>query len=205
MRGRDGKEYLIPNETLITNQVINWSIRARSCASICRSASPMAAICGGAPAGDRGGQRDARVLNPRRRRSATSPNWRERDQFPAAVLDRRPGKRGHQYQEATFISRCGIALSSTGLSYRSRSATCASATCRRASCAQWRIRPRNSRPRSARRLISRALEPRRPQTQRVADHRDRGRLIAALAIIGLSSRPKTGYSTPAAIGTPSTL
>ena len=30
-------------------------------------------------------------------------------------------------------------------------------------------------------------------------------VIAALAIIGLSSRPKTGYSTPAAIGTPSTL
>lgn len=25
MRGRDGKEYLIPNENLITNQVINWS------------------------------------------------------------------------------------------------------------------------------------------------------------------------------------
>ncbi len=25
VRGRDGKEYLIPNETLITNQVINWS------------------------------------------------------------------------------------------------------------------------------------------------------------------------------------
>ena len=25
LRGRDGKEYLIPNETLITNQVVNWS------------------------------------------------------------------------------------------------------------------------------------------------------------------------------------
>ena len=25
VRGRDGKEYLIPNENLITNQVINWS------------------------------------------------------------------------------------------------------------------------------------------------------------------------------------
>ena len=25
MRGRDGKEYLIPNENLITNQVVNWS------------------------------------------------------------------------------------------------------------------------------------------------------------------------------------
>ena len=25
MRARDGKEYLIPNETLITNQVVNWS------------------------------------------------------------------------------------------------------------------------------------------------------------------------------------
>ena len=25
VRGRDGKEYLIPNETLITNQVTNWS------------------------------------------------------------------------------------------------------------------------------------------------------------------------------------
>jgi small-conductance mechanosensitive channel len=25
VRGRDGKEYLIPNETLITNQVVNWS------------------------------------------------------------------------------------------------------------------------------------------------------------------------------------
>ena len=31
------------------------------------------------------------------------------------------------------------------------------------------------------------------------------KLIAALAIIGLSSTPKTGYSTPAAIGTPSAL
>lgn len=31
------------------------------------------------------------------------------------------------------------------------------------------------------------------------------RLIAALAIIGLSRRPKNGYSTPAAIGMPSTL
>lgn len=30
-------------------------------------------------------------------------------------------------------------------------------------------------------------------------------VIAALAIMGLRSRPKTGYSTPAAIGTPSTL
>ena len=30
-------------------------------------------------------------------------------------------------------------------------------------------------------------------------------VIAALAIIGLSSQPKNGYSTPAAIGTPSTL
>jgi hypothetical protein len=30
-------------------------------------------------------------------------------------------------------------------------------------------------------------------------------VIAALAIIGLRSRPKTGYSTPAAMGTPSTL
>ena len=30
-------------------------------------------------------------------------------------------------------------------------------------------------------------------------------VIAALAIIGLSSRPANGYSTPAAIGTPSTL
>jgi small-conductance mechanosensitive channel len=26
VRGRDGKEYLIPNETLITNQVVNWSV-----------------------------------------------------------------------------------------------------------------------------------------------------------------------------------
>jgi small-conductance mechanosensitive channel len=25
VRGRDGKEYLIPNENLITNQVVNWS------------------------------------------------------------------------------------------------------------------------------------------------------------------------------------
>jgi small-conductance mechanosensitive channel len=25
VRGRDGKEYLIPNETLVTNQVVNWS------------------------------------------------------------------------------------------------------------------------------------------------------------------------------------
>ena len=31
------------------------------------------------------------------------------------------------------------------------------------------------------------------------------RLMAALAIIGLSKRPKTGYSKPAATGTPSTL
>src|SRR5438132_13328514 len=31
------------------------------------------------------------------------------------------------------------------------------------------------------------------------------RLIAALAIIGLSSRPANGYSTPAAIGTASAL
>ena len=30
-------------------------------------------------------------------------------------------------------------------------------------------------------------------------------VIAALAIIGLSRRPKKGYSTPAAIGTPTTL
>jgi small-conductance mechanosensitive channel len=29
VRGRDGKEYLIPNETLITNQVINWSYTNR--------------------------------------------------------------------------------------------------------------------------------------------------------------------------------
>jgi hypothetical protein len=31
------------------------------------------------------------------------------------------------------------------------------------------------------------------------------KLIAALAIIGLNSHPKTGYSTPAAIGIPSAL
>jgi hypothetical protein len=31
------------------------------------------------------------------------------------------------------------------------------------------------------------------------------KVIAALAIIGLSNTPVTGYSTPAAIGTPSTL
>lgn len=31
------------------------------------------------------------------------------------------------------------------------------------------------------------------------------KVIAALAIIGLRSTPKNGYSTPAAIGTPSTL
>jgi hypothetical protein len=31
------------------------------------------------------------------------------------------------------------------------------------------------------------------------------KLIAAAAIIGLSSNPKNGYSTPAAIGTPSAL
>ena len=31
------------------------------------------------------------------------------------------------------------------------------------------------------------------------------KLMAAAAIIGDSSRPKKGYSTPAAIGTPSTL
>ena len=31
------------------------------------------------------------------------------------------------------------------------------------------------------------------------------RLIASAAIIGLSSRPNTGYSTPAAIGTPRAL
>ena len=30
-------------------------------------------------------------------------------------------------------------------------------------------------------------------------------VIAALAIIGLSSSPNQGYSTPAAIGTPATL
>ena len=30
-------------------------------------------------------------------------------------------------------------------------------------------------------------------------------VIAALAIIGLSSNPNTGYNTPAATGTPSTL
>jgi small-conductance mechanosensitive channel len=29
LRGRDGKEYLIPNETLITNQVVNWSYTNR--------------------------------------------------------------------------------------------------------------------------------------------------------------------------------
>lgn len=29
VRGRDGKEYLIPNETLITNEVINWSYTNR--------------------------------------------------------------------------------------------------------------------------------------------------------------------------------
>ncbi|HTT78520.1 MAG TPA: mechanosensitive ion channel domain-containing protein [Stellaceae bacterium] len=29
VRGRDGKEYLIPNETLITNQVVNWSYTNR--------------------------------------------------------------------------------------------------------------------------------------------------------------------------------
>ena len=31
------------------------------------------------------------------------------------------------------------------------------------------------------------------------------RLIAALAKMGLRSRPKTGYSTPAATGTPTAL
>ena len=31
------------------------------------------------------------------------------------------------------------------------------------------------------------------------------KVIAALAIIGLKSSPRTGYRTPAAIGTPSTL
>ncbi len=31
------------------------------------------------------------------------------------------------------------------------------------------------------------------------------KLIAAAAIIGLSNKPKTGYSTPAAIGTPTVL
>jgi hypothetical protein len=30
-------------------------------------------------------------------------------------------------------------------------------------------------------------------------------VMAALAIIGLSSKPKTGYRTPPAIGTPSAL
>jgi small-conductance mechanosensitive channel len=29
VRGRDGKEYLIPNENLITNQVVNWSYSSR--------------------------------------------------------------------------------------------------------------------------------------------------------------------------------
>jgi small-conductance mechanosensitive channel len=29
IRGRDGKEYLIPNENLITNQVVNWSYSSR--------------------------------------------------------------------------------------------------------------------------------------------------------------------------------
>jgi hypothetical protein len=31
------------------------------------------------------------------------------------------------------------------------------------------------------------------------------KVIAALAIIGLNSRPKNGYKTPAATGTPSAL
>ena len=44
------------------------------------------------------------------------------------------------------------------------------------------------------------------ETQRVGDHRDTElKLIAAAAIIGLKSSPKNGYSTPAAIGTPSAL
>jgi small-conductance mechanosensitive channel len=44
--GRDGKEYLIPNENLITSQVVNWSYSdPRWYGSIRRSASPMQAIC----------------------------------------------------------------------------------------------------------------------------------------------------------------
>ena len=31
VRGRDGKEYLIPNENLITNEVINWSYSSPRC------------------------------------------------------------------------------------------------------------------------------------------------------------------------------
>ena len=61
LRARDGKEYLIPNETLITNQVVNWSYTARSSASILLRRRLRQRSAAGAPARDRGGEGDQRV------------------------------------------------------------------------------------------------------------------------------------------------
>ena len=50
-----------------------------------------------------------------------------------------------------------------------------------------------------------AVSRRCAQPQRIGDHGAELKLIANAAISGDSSRPKNGYNTPAAIGTPSAL
>ena len=64
LRARDGREYLIPNETLITNQVVNWSYTSPFVRSTLPLASPTGPICGWC-----GGSRSRR----RRRRGGSSP------------------------------------------------------------------------------------------------------------------------------------
>ena len=108
VRGRDGKEYLIPNETLITNQVINWSYPMPAWSgSTCRSPSPTAVICtrcAGSPS-----RRPRRPSGSwhRRRRSAISPISATARSICCCASGSTTRQTASRTSRARWASRCG--------------------------------------------------------------------------------------------------
>jgi small-conductance mechanosensitive channel len=99
VRGRDGKEYLIPNENLITNEVVNWSYS--------NSLVRLDAEFGVAYSSDLHAVRDlavevanatARVLASPRPVCPCNGLWRQCRRPAASLLDRRSTKRRNQHQ-----------------------------------------------------------------------------------------------------------
>ena len=114
VRGRDGKEYLIPNETLITNQVVNWSVGNSALRLDLSFAVPTSADI---HAVRRFAVEAAKETKRVARRAGAGLSYhrirRQLDQPAAAVLDRRPGERRQERQGRRVSWRCGTRCAST--------------------------------------------------------------------------------------------
>jgi small-conductance mechanosensitive channel len=107
VRGRDGKEFLIPNETLITNQVTNWSYT-----------TPLLRLDIAFGVGYGSDLREVRGMAIEAARQT-----RRVVASPAPVC-----RTGSRTSRARSISRCGTASASTGSNCPTRNARSASAS-----------------------------------------------------------------------------